>query len=196
MSNERIKVMIVEDDPDFVYLTKKLLLSDSNITYVGDAGNRIDACNLAYSVNPDIVLMDLNLTSNELDGIETAKRIRCATQSKVLIVSSFEDYDTLIKACVKSFASGYIFKSQFESLIQTIKYTAKSITPQEYLIHSIIINQLSDAEKIVLYNLIGEEIKINSSSKTIANQKTNILKKLGLKNQNEIIHIFSCFGQL
>ena len=196
MSSEKIKVMIVEDDPDFIFLTKKRLLSEPNISYVGDASNRIDACDLAHSVNPDIILMDLNLTANELDGIETAKRIRCSTQSKILIVSSFEDYDTLIKACVKSFASGYIFKSQYESLIQTINFTANGITPQEYLIHSLIMNQLSDAEKLVLHNLIGEKIKMHSSAKTIANQKTSILKKLGLNNQNEIIHIFNHYCQL
>jgi hypothetical protein len=42
-----------------------------------------------------------------------------------------------------------------------------------------ILNQLSDAEKAVFLNMAGEEIRINSSLKTIANQKTSILKKLG-----------------
>ena len=34
--------------------------------------------------------------------------------------------------------------------------------------------------------IIGNDIEIKSANKTIANQKTNILKKLGLKNTNEL----------
>lgn len=190
MSYKQIKVMIVEDDLDFIYLIEKMLNRDIEIDYTGYATNPADALDLAYSVHPDIVLMDLNLTFNELDGIETAKKIRCTTKAKVLIVTSFEDMDTMLHACVKSFASGYIFKSQYDSLLPTIKYAASGTTPQEQLIQSLILNQLSDAEKTVLQKVLGEEIAINSSSKTIANQKTNILKKLGLKNQSELNHIF------
>jgi DNA-binding NarL/FixJ family response regulator len=190
MSEQKITVMLVEDDPDFIYLAEKMIQSDPEINYAGHATNYLEAINLAYTKNPTIVLLDLSLTFGELDGIEVARKIRCQTNAKILIVTSFEDYDTVINACMKSFASGYIFKSQFDTLLQTVKYTARGNTPQEHLIRSLILNQLSDAEKVVLMKMKGDKISLNSSSKTIANQKTSILKKLGLKNQKVISHLF------
>lgn len=194
MPDSKIKVLLVENDLDFIYLTETLLTADPGIEYVGYATNNIDAFRLSTTLKPHVVLMDLNLTGRNLDGIEVSKKIRCSTDAKVLIITSFEDYDTVTMACAKSFASGYVFKSQFDILLQTIKHTAHGNTPQEHLIHSLILNQLSDAEKAVLLKMNGEEISLNSSSKTISNQKTNILKKLGLKNQKEIPHLFRLKG--
>ena len=38
--------------------------------------------------------------------------------------------------------------------------------------------------------MLGEEVNLHSSPKTIANQKTMVLKKLDLPSQNALIHIF------
>ena len=41
---------------------------------------------------------------------------------------------------------------------------------------------------------IGQDVGLHSSSKTIANQLTGILRKLGLSNKKELIHIFRAYG--
>jgi DNA-binding CsgD family transcriptional regulator len=53
----------------------------------------------------------------------------------------------------------------------------------------LILEDLSVAEKSVLELIIGKNIEIRSANKTISNQKTSILKKLGLKNANELIKL-------
>jgi len=184
----KIKIIIVENDIDFVFLMRQLLQKEANLSYLGYATNKTDAIRLALEVSPDVVLMDLNLTSQELDGIEAAKEIRRMTNAKVIILTSFEDFETVINASIKSFASGYIFKSQYEIIPQYIKQTATGHTPHEYLINSLILNQLTSAERAILKNILTNNKDIYSSNKTIANQKTNIYKKLGLKNQKEVIH--------
>lgn len=163
MSRQTLRTLVVEDDHDFRYLISKTLREQ-----------------------PDIEL----LGSSELDDIDAAREIRLTTDAKVLILTAFDDPDTVIKACVQGFASGYLFKSQFASLVQTLRETAKGSMPQGYLIRSAILSALSPAEQTVFELMLGKDIRLQSSPKTIANQKTGVLQKLGLRNQQELVHLF------
>lgn len=190
---KNIRVLLVENDMDFVYLIRNLLEKESDIQYIGSASSKTEAVKLAREFKPDIVLMDLNLTGQEMDGIEAAKEIRLTTAAKVIILTSFENRDTVIDASIKSFASGYVFKSHYKLMPQYILNAAKGHIPDEYYINTLILNQLTAAEKGILKNIIIHDNPHYSSTKTIANQKTNIFRKLGLKNQKEIVHIFGDF---
>ncbi len=189
MERNKIRVLIVEDDPDFCFLIQNTL-RDAGMEVVGIAGTASGALTQALEKKPDIVLMDLRLSQSGLEGIEAGKAIRLRTRAKVLILTSYEDIYTVREACCRSFASGYIFKSQFELLVETIRKTAAGPTPQEYLIISLILSGLSPAEYSILELLTGKDLKLQSSPKTISNQKSHLLKKLGLGSQEELIHIF------
>lgn len=185
-----IRTMLVEDDADFIFLIRQMLESESDLQLVGCARDRSEAVQMAVSLKPDIVLMDLNLSSTGLDGIDASRDIRRLTSAKVIILTSFEDPKTVIEASKKSFASGYVFKSQFTLIPDCIRETHGGHTPQEYLIRSLMLSQLSPAELAVFNSMVGVEVQVLSSQKTIANQKTNIFKKLGVKSQSELVHIF------
>jgi DNA-binding NarL/FixJ family response regulator len=190
----KIRVLFVEDDPDFVFLIRGLLESEPDFEVLGYADNRNDAVLLAQSLNPDIVLMDLNLSGTELDGIEAARQIRLSTDAKVILLTAFEQPDISVEASKKSFASGYIFKSQYEFIPETIRKTARGHTSQEDFIKALILSELSTAEKSVFQMILGKNVEISSSDKTIANQKTQIFKKLGIKHTHELRHIFKDMG--
>jgi DNA-binding NarL/FixJ family response regulator len=191
--DKRIKVLLVEDDNDFVYLIKKEIEKDDKLEYIGYASNKALGVAMARKHNPAVVVMDLNLSGSELDGIDAAKEIRLTTGAKILLLTSFEQPDIVIDAAKKAFASGYIFKSQCSTLLtDTIYKTAKSKTPQELFIKELLLGELTSAERGVLNDLIAGNINAAASSslKTIANQKTSIFKKLGLKNTDELFAVF------
>lgn len=190
MDNKKIKLMIVEDDQDFIFLIKQMLSDECDINILGYALDKSNAIDLAVQTQPDIVLMDLNLSHTELDGITASREIKCLTNAKIIILSSFEDEQTVVKASTECFASNYIFKSNYSTLINTIKETAYGRTATEFFIYNQIISKLSDAEKAVFHSMLGEDIYLKSSPKTIANQKTKVFEKLGIKNQKELRHIF------
>ncbi len=190
MENSSIRLIIVEDDMDFTFLIRQMLKNEPDLELVGHASSRDEAIKLAQELKPHIVLMDLNLSSTKLDGVEASREIRRTTNAKVIILTSFEDPKIVIEASKNSFASGYVFKSQFELIPDSIRRTAKGHTPQEYLINSLILAELSPAEQAIFNSMLGREVATLSSQKTIANQKTSIFKKLGIKNQAELIHIF------
>lgn len=188
--DEKIKVLLAEDDLDFVFLIIKMIKQDAALDFIAHADNKASSVQLAQKLNPDIVLMDLNLSKSDLDGIEAAKEIRINTNAKVILLTSFEQPGIIINASKKAFASGYVFKSQCQTLTDTIRKTARSHTPQEQFIKELILQDLTPAERHIFGMLLGEGAEAQSTAKTVANQKTSIFKKLGLKNTNELIHIF------
>ena len=185
-----IRVFIMEDDPDFCFLIRSTLLRQPDMQIVGAAAGREEAVLSATRLNPDIVLADLNLSYSKMDGIDAAREIRLATQAKIIILTAFENPQIVTEASKRAFASGYVFKSQFDFLVETIRKTAVGSTPQEHLIRQLLLSELSPAELSVMDMLLGGDIKLQSSQKTISNQKTSLLKKLGLKSQKELVHLF------
>lgn len=189
-TKKKIKIMIVEDDLDFIYLIKHELECQDDFLFCGYSDNKRDAVKMAEEVKPDIVLMDLNLSSSkQLEGIEAAREIKLITHAKIILLTGMEDSSVSIEASKKAFASGYVFKSQFEFITETISKTARGRTPQEDFIKALILSDLSAAEKTVLDLMLGKNIQILSAEKTIANQKTKIFKKLGVKNSNDLLRL-------
>lgn len=189
-----IRIQIVEDDADYRFLIERTLKKEPCFELCSSCGNRKTALSVATHEKPDIVLMDLNLSGKELDGIETARTIRLNTNARVVVLTSYEDYETTIYASTRAFASAYLYKSSFSTLVPTLIETAQSVTSQAHLICSILLAPLTDAERSVLLYTLGQDVGLHSSSKTIANQQTGILRKLGLSNKKELIHIFRAYG--
>ncbi|MCI8550770.1 MAG: response regulator transcription factor [Lachnospiraceae bacterium] len=187
---KKLRIFTVEDDFDFAYLIQTTLNREKDMTVVGHAASEKEALFKLSSLPVDLVLMDLNLSSSPSDGILAGRHIRLKTDAKLVILTAYEEPATIIEACKQSFASGYIFKSHFEALPENLRRMATGATPQLALIRSLILSDLSAAEQSVLNLMLGAKITLRSSSKTISNQKNSILRKLGLRNQEELIHLF------
>ena len=80
-----IKILMIEDDADFCYLIRKTLEKQKDFQVVGQCSDGFQALSLAKKYQPDIVLLDLNLSSGGLDGIRIGKEIRLQTDAKIVI---------------------------------------------------------------------------------------------------------------
>jgi len=79
---------------------------------VGEASSGEESVDLARSLHPDLVLMDVNLPG--IDGPEATKRILAgAGGTKVLLLSTYEE-DELSDRAKECGASGYVPKSAFD----------------------------------------------------------------------------------
>lgn len=190
MNNAILQLVLVEDDLDFQYLIRQTVEKEADMRVLACCTSAKAAVALADAEKPDLILMDLSLNGSLSSGIEACRAIRMATDCKVLIFTSFEDPDIVIQAAVRGLAHGYVFKSQFALLTEMIRSTATGPTPQQMMIQSLILACLSPAERSVFDNLMGKDVSLHSSPKTIANQKTMILKKLDLPSVSTLIHIF------
>ena len=189
-----IRIMLVEDDLDYRYLIEQALRREADFELCTSCTDGKSAVQTALMEQPDIVLMDLCLAHSPIDGAEASRQIRLQTDARVIILTSREDFETVIRASTHAFASAYLFKSNFPVLIPMIRETAQGVTSQAHLICSALLAPLTDAERSVLRHLLGEDVRLHSSSKTISNQQTGILRKLGLPGKKELTHIFSAYG--
>lgn len=116
---EKIKVVIA-DDSDFVRDGLRIILSmDEDFQVVGCAKNGKEAVELCVKNKVDIVLMDIQMPV--MDGIEATKEISEKVLGKVLVLTTFDDYD-LVEKAIQNGAKGYLIKNHTpEKLKQMIK---------------------------------------------------------------------------
>lgn len=190
---EKIKLMVVEDDTDFLFLIQETLEKEVDFDICALCSSKKEALSTAHTVSPDIILMDLNLESTWMDGVEIARAIRLETDARIIVLTSYDQPEIILKACRQSFASAYVLKKQFSLLVPTIRTTYSGATPQSLLIYNLILEVLSPAERDVFEQIMGKKVYLRSKNKTISNQQSSILHKLDLSSKSELYHIFSAY---
>jgi len=91
-----LKTLIVEDDYIIAkYIEKYITNLGCRIIAITDSGN--DAVNKALNLNPDLILMDINLI-DDIDGITAAKKIQKVKNIPVIYLTASTDMETQILA--------------------------------------------------------------------------------------------------
>ena len=91
-----IRVLIVEDE-FLIALHMETSLMELGHTVCGTTSSGEDAVRLAREEEPDVVIIDINL-QGEMDGIETAGRIRSFSTTAVIFVTGYSDRDLKSRA--------------------------------------------------------------------------------------------------
>jgi DNA-binding NarL/FixJ family response regulator len=109
-SNVSRTVLIVDDHPAF-RASARALLEDEGFDVVGEAGSGESALELARTLEPDLVLLDVALP--DLSGLDVAERL-ADTASKVVLVSSRQpgDFGARLR---QTPALGFISKDQLSA---------------------------------------------------------------------------------
>lgn len=108
MSNEPLRILIVDDHPLVRKGLLALLSSMPEFSVVGEAANGREAITLAAELQPAIILMDLDMP--ELNGIEATRQItRSSPHSGILVLTMLED-DASVFAAMRAGARGYLLK--------------------------------------------------------------------------------------
>jgi DNA-binding NarL/FixJ family response regulator len=103
-----ITVLIADDHPFVRHGLRTYLETLEDMDVAGEAGNGVEAVELAERLLPDVVLMDLVMP--ELDGVSAIRRIReLAPSTKVIALTSFDDDEKVFPA-IKAGAAGYLLK--------------------------------------------------------------------------------------
>jgi DNA-binding NarL/FixJ family response regulator len=105
---EPIRVLIADDHPVFRDGLRLLLEATPDTECVGEASTGEEAIALAASLQPDVILMDIQMP--DVNGIDATRRILAAEpEIGVVVVTMYED-DASLFAALRAGARGYVLK--------------------------------------------------------------------------------------
>ena len=201
--------ILIADDHKLIRETWTYILNrDSRFKVIGSCSNSEEAVKMCEELEPEIVLMDINMVP--FSGIEATRRIRVVSPNSRIIGVTMHTQPTYAKKMLQLGASGYVTKnSSKEEMVTAIMEVSKG---NKFLCQEIkeliseaqedpaaisAINTLTEREMDVI-NLIKQgssskdiSLKLDISIKTVEVHRHNILKKLKLKNAASLIHFMN-----
>jgi len=198
----KIKVLLVEDDPVWRDGLAAYIEREPDIVLIGSAANKEDAIQLAKLVDMDVVLMDIVLSEPNLDGLEAAIEILAFKKTKMIMLTSVSENEVILNA----FAAGvvnYITKSNFKEIpfaIRAAYHNQSAIHPDaaEALRNEFSRmkkeeqkRMLTHAEKEVLELIYQGNTQpqiqklLHIAESTLKKHAYHIMKKLGVRTSKE-----------
>ncbi len=201
MSEEIIRVLLVDDHPLVLDGIEARLAQEPSVEVIGTANNGEQALALAAELKPDVVLMDISMPV--MNGFEATERFREQMPDiRVLILSMHDDREYIMKL-VRCGASGYVLKdvssrelihaiqtvstgaSYFSSGVSQTLFSAPAMTSAEP--EPSLPDPLTPRETAVLRaiaeGLSNKEIarQLDISVRTVETHRLNIKQKLDLQ---------------
>ena len=140
----KIKVLVVDDQTELADEIAEILATDDKLEVVATAQDGFDALNKMSQTQADVVLLDIRMPN--MNGVVATQRIKAEyPQSKVLILTTFDDSDYILNA-INNGASGSLLKDiGGNALIDAVKnaYAGDTILPAK------IARRITDAAKNV-----------------------------------------------
>ncbi|AWT11378.1 MAG TPA: two-component system response regulator NarL [Pseudomonas sp.] len=199
------RILLVDDHPMMRRGLRDLLDLEDDLETVGEAGNGEDAIRLAQEVEPDLILMDLNMPG--IDGLETTRRMRDADIDARIIMFTVSDEQGHVLEALRNGADGYLLKDMdAEQLIEQIRIAATgrmALSPEltQVLAEAIRVrpkpsgqvqfSSLTKREKEVLRQIAKGQSnkmiarKLGITEGTVKVHVKNLLHKLGLRSRVE-----------
>ncbi|WP_409250713.1 response regulator [Bacillus sp. SCS-153A] len=200
-----IKLMLVDDHAVLRDGLKTILESEDDINVVGEAISGSDALNKVKELDPDIILMDINMPG--MNGVEVTKILKQQYPHIKVLMLTMHSHEEYFMAAIKEGADGYLLKdAPSEQVVEAVR----TVFQGESVIHPSLTrklltfhqqnqrqdkddNSLTEREREVLGCLVeglsNKEIgkRLYVSDKTVKIHVSNIFKKLNVKSRSQVV---------
>ncbi len=204
-----IRVLVADDHPIVRSGIVALLDAAEDVEVVGQAADGGEAVELALSLVPDLVLMDLRMPV--LDGDEATARILAAAPSvKVVVLTTYESDESILTA-IEAGASGYLLKAApQEEILAGIRSVARGEVALAPSIAAMLVRRVARPAPISLSDRETQVLALvaqGQSNPTIARNlfiseatvKTHLLhafEKLGVSDRTRAVTLAMELGLL
>jgi len=204
-----IRILIADDHSFFRRGLRQICELDGGFEVVGEASNGQEAVQLAEALQPDVILMDIQMP--ELNGIEATRLITTHNPAARVVVLTVQQQDQFMFDAIKAGAQGYLLKDVAErrliEAVQAVHRGEALIDPPlacriieefrrldqalEGVETTEATEQLSEGEMAVLRRVAAgaenDEIaaQLGLSGKTVTNKLCAIYEKLHVNNRTQ-----------
>ncbi|MDE2125678.1 MAG: response regulator [Armatimonadetes bacterium] len=195
-----VRVIVVDDHTVTREGIRSLIETSGDIEVIAEAENGLEAVGLAEELEPDLVLMDLQMPV--MDGIEATRRIRALNPNLPVVILSTFAGEARIRDALAAGAIGYLLKdSEPEELVSAIRAAVQRevvLSPElasriasqsepEILLNPRETEILSELAKGARNKEIAGHLFIAPS--TVEYHLSNLFAKLGVTNRTEAVRV-------
>lgn len=203
-----IRVLVADDHPIVRSGIVALLSSAEDVEVVGEAADGGEAVELAISLVPDLVLMDLRMPV--LDGDEATARILAAVPSvRVIVLTTYESDESILTA-IEAGASGYLLKAApQEEILAGIRSVARGEVALAPSIAAMLVRRVKkpsvslSARETEVLGLVGSGLsnpaiakQLYVSEATVKTHLIHVFEKLGVSDRTRAVTLAMELGLL
>ncbi len=199
LGGAKTRVLLADDHAMFRQGVREMLSTDDGIEVVGEAANGREALALALNLEPDVVLLDVEMPV--MGAREAMERIlRISPVPRVIIVTMHDD-PMLVRELIGLGASAYLVKSATMEELHAAVHSAASgpagnvVIPPETLRNPTEVDGLSGRELDVLL-LVARgmsnhqiAVSLHLSEATVKRHLANIYPKMGVSSRGEAVRL-------
>ncbi|MEU6882117.1 response regulator transcription factor [Streptomyces sp. NPDC046712] len=117
-----VRIVLTDDQPLIRTALRMVIAEAPDLDVVGEAGNGAEAVDLAETLRPDVIVMDLRMPG--MDGIEATRRIMADQGTRILVLTTFDD-DDYVYGALRAGASGFLVKDMgLDDILAAIRVVA------------------------------------------------------------------------
>ncbi len=186
-----IRVLLVDDHPVVRAGIEGILSSQTDIEVVGEASDGIEAICLNQTLQPDVILMDLQMP--KMDGVTAIKAIHEQANPPHILVLTTYDTDADIVRAIQAGATGYLLKDtpreDFFAAVRQVAQGKSVLTP--VVASRLMAHMRAPAEE----QLSGREIEVLTLVAQGHNNQ-DIAKQLHISTATVKTHLIHIYGKL
>jgi len=119
-----IRILVVDDHDIVRSGLVALLQRDPEFEVVGEAGDGLQALQLAQALQPDVMVTDLSMP--KLNGIELVRRMQAEQAQVKLLCLSYHEASHMVLSAIDAGAQGYVLKhSTVQELVEAVRQVAR-----------------------------------------------------------------------
>lgn len=199
-----IRIVIADDHAIVREGLKRIVSSIADMEVAGEAGNGTEVMQRVRELAFDVLVLDLSMPGRS--GMELIKLARGEKpQLRILVLSMHQELQYAVRA-IKNGASGYLTKesapAQLEQAIRKVASGGAFISAEvaeqlalgampgsQAVPHESLSNREFEVLQLLVTGVSLTDIgaRLNLSVKTVSTHKTNLMQKMGLQNQSELI---------
>ena len=195
MTDRPIRLLITDDHPVVRDGIRGMFAADPGFDVVGDASDGARAVELARSLEPDVILMDLRMPGTS--GVEAIRElVRLGVPSRVLVLTTYAT-DSDVGPAIEAGATGYLLKDALpEELTRAVRSAARGETVLSPSVATRLVGRmrspsvsLSDRELEILRLIAdgstnrGAAARLFISEATVKTHVLHIYAKLGVNDR-------------